>query len=83
MSGPPPADLPFARLALEKLTRVLGAAEAGRVYALTLEATGLEEIRTVEDLHEFGQRLSARGGFEAGVGGLLVIAAMLRGAGRR
>ena len=68
---------------MEKLTRVLGAVQAERVYARTLQATGLEDLLTADDLHAFAQRLSTQGGFEAGVGGLLVIAAMLRGGGHR
>jgi hypothetical protein len=69
-----------ADFALEKLTRVLGHDRARRVYADTLTSAGLADVRTADDLHAFGQQLSKQGGFEAAVGGLISVAAILRGA---
>jgi hypothetical protein len=70
----------FAQFALEKLTRVLGPERGHHIYQETLEAVGLTDLRTADELHAFAQRLSSRGGFEAAVGGLLSVAAVLRGA---
>jgi hypothetical protein len=69
-----------AEFALEKLTRVLGRERALRIYRDTLAGAGLADIRTADDLHAFGQHLSTCGGFEAAVGGMLSVAALLRGA---
>jgi hypothetical protein len=70
----------LADFALEKLTRVLGGDRAQRIYLETLERSGLSDIRTAEDLDAFGQQLSTRSGFEAAVGEMLSVAAILRGA---
>jgi hypothetical protein len=73
-----------AEFALDKLTRVLGRERAQRVYRETMTSAALTDIHTPEDLHAFGQQLSTCGGFEAAVGGMLSVAAVLRGAtGRR
>jgi hypothetical protein len=69
-----------AEFALEKLTRVIGRDRARRVYAEVLVSACLSDLRTADDLYAFGQQLSMRGGFEAAVGGLLGVAAVLRGA---
>jgi hypothetical protein len=74
---PPPTHATFA---LETLTRVLGRERALRIYGDALAAAGLTDIRTADDLHAFGQHLSTCGGFEAAVGGMLSVAAVLRGA---
>ena len=70
-------------LALEKLTRVLGAERGARVHAEVLAATGVPSVRTPEDLRVFGETLAKRGGIEAAVGALLSVTAVLRGAERR
>jgi hypothetical protein len=75
-----PAESSLAQLALDKLTRVLGAAQAQRVYAQTLAAIQLSDIRTPDELYTFGDQLSKGGGFEAAVGRLLTVAAVIRGA---
>ncbi len=67
-------------LAREKLTRVLGPAKGQRLYEEVLVEAGLAEIVTPDDLYAFSERLSRRGGFEAAVGGMLGVAAVLRGA---
>jgi hypothetical protein len=70
-------------LALEKLTRVLGAERGRRVYDDVLAESGLAEVGTADELYAFSEFLSRRGGFEAAVGGLLGVAAVLRGASAR
>jgi hypothetical protein len=73
---------PLAQLAMDKLTRVLGAAQAQRVFAQTLAAAQLTGIRTPDELYLFGDQLSTQGGFEAAVGRLLTVAAVIRGSSR-
>ena len=75
-----PREQTYAELAQEKLTRVLGRDRARRVYVDTLARAGLTDLRTAEDLHAFGCQLSKGDGFEAAIGGLLGVAAVLRGA---
>lgn len=65
---------------MEKLSRVLGAARAQQLYAETLALLRLPELRTADDLHAFGEVLARKGGFEAAVGSMLCVAAVLRGA---
>lgn len=77
------ADPALRELALEKLTRVLGAARGRRVYDDVLAEAGLTEVRTPDDLYALSECLSRLGGFEAAVGGLLGVAAVLRGASAR
>jgi hypothetical protein len=73
---------PLGQLALEKLTRVLGPAHGKRAYDETMAALSLTEIATPDDLYRFGDHLYTQGGFHAAVGGLLTVAAVLRGARR-
>jgi hypothetical protein len=80
--GAPAQEPGLARLALEKLTRVLGAETAQRVYAQTLVAARLTDIQTPDELYVFGEQLSTQGGFEAALGRLLTVAAVIRGASR-
>ncbi len=70
-------------LAMQKLARVLGEEHASRVFAEALRDAGISAIATADDLHTFAQALIARGGMEAAVGGLLSVAAVVRGAGSR
>lgn len=79
-STQPPAAGELSRLALDKLTRVLGEAQGRRAYALALAEAQLADVRTPDDLHALGTQLSRRGGMEAAVGGLLMVAAVMRGA---
>ena len=74
------AERSFSDLAMDKLTRVLGQAPAQRVFAETLGRCGMTAIRSADDLYAFGERLSAEGGFEAAVGAMLTVAAVMRGA---
>jgi len=78
-AGPPPAP-GLAQLALDKLTRVLGAEQGKRAFAQTLIAVGLTDLRTPNELYTFGEHLSKQGGFQAAVGRLLTVAAVIRGA---
>lgn len=66
-----------------KLARVLGPEAATRVFDEALVAAGLPAITTADDLHAFAHALVARGGMEAAIGGLLTVAAVVRGAGAR
>jgi hypothetical protein len=67
-------------LALDKLTRVLGAGQGQHAFNQALAAAQLTDIRTPEELYRFGDQLAKRGGFEAAVGRLLTVAAVMRGA---
>lgn len=78
-----PSELALRDLALDKLTRILGAEKGRRVYDDVLGEVGLAEVSTPDDLYAFSERLSLRKGFEAAVGGLLGVAAVLRGASAR
>lgn len=68
-------------LAMGKLTRVLGHTGGRRVFDETLAEVGLGQITTADELYVFAGALSRRSGFEAAVGGLLSVAAVMRGAG--
>ncbi len=78
-----PEGLALRAFALEKLTRVLGADKGTRVYFDVLSEAKLAEVHTPDDLYVFSECLSRRGGFEAAVGGMLGVAAVLRGASAR
>lgn len=77
-SGPPGEDLgDFAR---GKLTRVFGEARGARLYDEVLRALGADTVRSADELQAFARLLTDRGGMEAAVGGLLGVAATVRGA---
>lgn len=76
-------DPSLAELAMQKLARVLGEENARRVHDETMRDAGIAAIATADDLHTFAQALISRGGMEAAVGGLLSVAAVVRGAGSR
>jgi hypothetical protein len=67
-------------LALGKLTRVLGESGGQRVFDETLADVGLTKIGSANDLYVFAGALTRRSGFEGAVGGLLSVAAVMRGA---
>jgi hypothetical protein len=75
-----PASLSLAALALEKLTRVLGAERGRRVFDEVLAASQLTVLESPDDLYAFSVHLGRRGGFEAAVGAMLGVTAVLRGA---
>jgi hypothetical protein len=75
-SGPEDLDA----LALGKLTKILGEGRGSRVFAEVLAATGLRTLSTPEELYTFAQHLTARAGMESAVGGVLSVAAVIRGA---
>jgi len=67
-------------VALAKLTSVLGP-EKGRATREELFAElGISSLASPDDLYTFAQRLLARGGFAAAVGGLLSVHAVIHGA---
>ena len=74
---PPPGEL--HGLALEKMSRVLGAQKAQQLMDRILAQLGLE-ILTAQDLYVFANHLSQLGGFESAVGSMLGVTAILRGA---
>jgi hypothetical protein len=78
-----PEDTTLEQLALDKLTRVLGAPEGRRLFHKTLAKSGLTAIRTADDLYLFGDQLSRESGFASAVGRLLTVAAVLRGSSGR
>lgn len=70
----------LAQIALEKLVRVLGETRGRRVFAEALAGLRLSELATAQDLYEVGKFVSGKGGMEAAVGGLISVAAVVRGA---
>jgi hypothetical protein len=76
-------DENLEQLAMERLVRVLGAPAARRTYEAALSEAGVEKLSTPDDLYAFAAVLSKRPGFEGAIGGLLCVAAVLRGATRR
>ncbi|MFO0610766.1 MAG: hypothetical protein U0324_46825 [Polyangiales bacterium] len=86
MTGPSVDDTPsqpLHELTLGKLTRVLGEQRGRALYRDVLSEAGLREVRTPDDLYVFSEHLSKRGGFEAALGALLGVAAVMRGASAR
>lgn len=65
--------------ALAKMEKVLGPDRARQVLARTLEEHALA-LRTPEDLLTLSEVMTSYGGFEAAVGAMLGVAAVLRGA---
>lgn len=73
----------MSELARSKLIRVLGEAQGARAYEQALAAAELRAITTPDELHRFAEVLSKSGGMVAAVGGILSVAAVLRGANAR
>ncbi len=72
--------MPVNAFAREKLVRVLGPEKAPRVLEEVLGELGTRELHSPEDLLRFAHVLEKRGGFEAALGAMLCIQAVLRGA---
>lgn len=68
----------FRRLALEKMSAVLGASRAEKLLESILASTG-GSLETADDLFAFATELARYGGFEGAVGGLLSVQAVLHG----
>lgn len=66
-------------LALTKMSAVLGAERAQELLQ-TLLAELRIELRTPQELHRFSEALGRFGGFEAAVGAMLGVSAVIRGA---
>lgn len=79
LAHPAAAD-DLAALALAKLSRVLGPDRGARVFAETLDTARMTTLSSADELYAFAEQLSRRGGIEAAVGGLLSVAAVIRGA---
>lgn len=58
-------------VALGKLTKVLGERAGRELMKEGLLELGVDELRSAGDLRRFANRLAAKGGFAAAVGGLL------------
>ncbi len=70
----------FSALALSKLTRILGDQRGAWLYDQIVASMKVDRLSTPEDLYAFAAHLSARGGMDGAVGGMLSVAAVLRGA---
>lgn len=73
-------ESPLLELANSKLTRVFGAEKAARLMKQTLAKAQLQTIISSEDLLVFSEALQQQGGFEATVGALLALQAVMHGA---
>lgn len=81
MSGvEPSAVVGLGELARDKLVRILGKSQGDRVFDETLSELGIRSIDDADQLYVFGETIAKRGGFEAAVGRLLGVAAVMRGA---
>lgn len=80
MSPETSAEEDLSRVALERLARVLGAERAARLFPEVLSEASLSGIQTAQDLYTFGETLARRSGYEAAIGRLISIAAIVRGA---
>jgi hypothetical protein len=77
----PPAEVTeWNDLALEKMSKVLGAENAHQTMRIALKKLGLDTLRTADDLYRFAQELTAMSGFTRVVGGVLSLQAVMRGA---
>ena len=70
----------FYELAHGKLTRVFGEVKAEQLLREIVTDGAMPEISTAQDLLAFAEALKRRGGFEATVGAMLGLEAVLRGA---
>ena len=75
-------DQDLDEVALEKLRRVLGQEPGDRLFAEVLTEMQLDRLQTPQQLYAFGEIIARRPGFEAAVGRLIAIAAVVRGARR-
>lgn len=66
--------------AFSRMIKALGRDKALRIGAEALEAMGLRELKTPNDLLGFANRLIALGGIAEAVGRALKVSAILRGA---
>ena len=67
------------RFALAKMANILGPERARQLLDRLLEELAIE-LRTPQELLHLSERMSQLGGFEAAVGAMLGVAAVLRGA---
>ncbi len=76
------ASVPAAlgEVALEKLVKVMGPVTGRRLFDDALAALSLRAVDTPEQLYAVGEHLSARQSMAGAVGGLICVAAVLRGA---
>ena len=70
----------FSDLARDKLVRVFGEEKTHMILKEGVADAGLSNISSADDLLIFSVQLKKRGGFEATVGAMLGLQAVLRGA---
>lgn len=80
-----PAPNDWHGVAVAKLTKVMGDEAGAALARAVLDEIGLAALGSSADLRRFADALSARGGFEGAVGGLLALHATMYddGAARR
>ncbi len=76
---PSEAGSELHQFAFEKIAKVLGPDRARQIMARLLAELGIE-LQTPDDLLRLSRAMTALGGFEGAVGGMLGVAAVLRGA---
>lgn len=75
-----PQQTDWNAVAVEKLTRILGAETGRSTMTRALQLSGLQSLQSADDLYRFAQELTAMSGFARAVGGMLSLEAILRGA---
>lgn len=73
----------LSQLALRKMTSVLGAERARQLMTSVLTELRLSDLESPDDLFRFAGELSKLNGFEAAVGAMLGVTAVMRGASGR
>lgn len=68
------------RVALAKLSAVLGEARAAEVFASVLRELSLTTLGSADDLYAFAQHVSKKEGFVGALGALLSVHAVIHGA---
>jgi len=76
-------EVDWNALAFERMSRVLGEANVQSIMKQGLEQSGLDALRTADDLYRFAQQLLAMPGFAKTVGGMLSLQAVMHGGGPR
>ena len=78
---PPPPENEIRRVAVEKMSRILGERRAHHLIQKHVNEAGAP-LMTPQDLYNFGATLGKLGGIESAVGALLSARAVMLGASR-